>query len=97
MTVLNAGHFARSSVGVVLKRPMIFVAGESRNATLFGSGLELCRRIREFDPHTLILFYSACAYPHDLQAAFSAGAQKYLVKLVRFDDMTRAVEHLISV
>jgi DNA-binding response OmpR family regulator len=62
-----------------------------------GSGLELCRRIREFDPHTPILFYSACAYSHDLQAAFSAGAQKYLVKPVRFRDMTRTVDQLISV
>jgi CheY-like chemotaxis protein len=55
------------------------------------SGLELCRRIREFDPHTPILFYSACAYPNDLQVAFSAGAQEYLVKPVRFDAMTQVV------
>jgi len=27
-----------------------------------GSGLDLCRKIREFDQHTPILFYSAAAY-----------------------------------
>jgi DNA-binding response OmpR family regulator len=62
-----------------------------------GNGIELCRVIREFDPHTPILFYSACAYPRDLQAAFSAGAQAYLAKPVRFDDLTRAVTQLTSV
>jgi len=62
-----------------------------------GNGIELCRIIRGFDPHTPILFYSACAYPRDLQAAFSAGAQAYLSKPVRFDDLTRAVTQLTSV
>jgi DNA-binding response OmpR family regulator len=62
-----------------------------------GSGVELCRLIREFDPHTPILFYSACAYPRDLQAALSVGAQAYLTKPASFDDITRAVARLISV
>jgi len=62
-----------------------------------GSGIELCRLIRRFDPHTPILFYSACAYPRDLQAAFSAGAKEYLAKPVTFDDMTQAVARLTSV
>jgi DNA-binding response OmpR family regulator len=62
-----------------------------------GSGAELCLLIRRFDPHTPILFYSACAYPCDLQAAFIAGAQEYLIKPVSFDDITRAVARLTSV
>jgi len=62
-----------------------------------GSGIDLCRIIREFDPHTPILFYSACAYPRDLQAAFSAGAQAYLAKPVSFDDIAQAVARLTSV
>jgi DNA-binding response OmpR family regulator len=62
-----------------------------------GSGAELCRVIREFDPHTPILFYSACAYASDLQAAYSAGAQAYLIKPVSFDDITLAVARLTSV
>jgi DNA-binding response OmpR family regulator len=62
-----------------------------------GSGVELCRLIRRFDPHTPILFYSACAYPRDLRAALSAGAQAYLIKPVSFDDITQAVARLTSV
>ena len=60
-----------------------------------GNGIELCRRIREFDPHTPVLFYSACAYARDLQAAYSAGAQEYFVKPVSFTKLTQAVSRLI--
>ena len=62
-----------------------------------GSGAELCRLIRRFDPHTPVLFYSACAYARDLEAAYSAGAQAYLIKPVSFDDITQAVARLTSV
>src|SRR5215475_16133000 len=62
-----------------------------------GSGAELCRAIREFDPHTPILFYSACAYERDLQVAYNAGAQAYLIKPVSFDDIAQAVARLTSV
>jgi len=61
------------------------------------SGVELCRLIRKFDPHTPILFYSACAYPRDLQAAYNAGAQAYLIKPVSSRELARAVAQLISV
>jgi DNA-binding response OmpR family regulator len=61
-----------------------------------GNGIELCRRIREFDPHTPVLFYSACAYASDLQVAYSAGAQEYFVKPVSFNQLTQAVSRLIS-
>jgi DNA-binding response OmpR family regulator len=62
-----------------------------------GSGAELCLLIRRFDPHTPILFYSACPYPRDLQAAFIAGAQEYLIKPIGFNDLTQAVARLITV
>jgi len=61
-----------------------------------GSGAELCRLIRGFDPHTPILFYSACAYARDLKAAYRAGAQAYLIKPVTFDDIAQAVARLTS-
>jgi DNA-binding response OmpR family regulator len=61
------------------------------------NGVELCSHIRRFDPHTPIIFYSAAAYGRDKQAAFSAGAQAYLVKPVSFDDMRRTVAQLTSV
>src|SRR5215510_5711502 len=62
-----------------------------------GSGAELGRLIRRFDPHTPILFYSACAYPRDLHAAFSAGAQAYLIKPVSSDEIIQVVAQLTSV
>jgi CheY-like chemotaxis protein len=45
-----------------------------------GSGLELCRQLRELSPQTPIVFYSSDAYETDRQKALAAGAQAYLVK-----------------
>src|SRR5215203_7186162 len=45
-----------------------------------GSGLDLCRQIREFDKATPILFYSAAAYEIDRDQAINSGAQAYLIK-----------------
>ena len=60
------------------------------------SGIELCRAIREFNPHTPILFYSAAAYERGIQDALRAGAQDYLVKPVIPDELMQAVSRLIS-
>src|SRR5499426_4205939 len=46
------------------------------------SGFELCRAIRDFDPHTPILFCSVAAYEWDIQEAIRAGAQDYIIKPV---------------
>src|SRR5262245_44908236 len=62
-----------------------------------GSGVELCRAIREFDPHTPILFCSAAAYARDIREAIRACAHKYLVKPVIPDELSRTVARLISV
>jgi DNA-binding response OmpR family regulator len=61
------------------------------------SGVELCRAIREFDPHTPILFYSAAAYARDKEEAIRAGAQDYLAKPIHPDELKQAVVRLISV
>jgi len=60
------------------------------------SGVELCRAIREFDPHTPILFYSTATYERDILDALRAGAQDYLVKPVIPDELMQAVSRLIS-
>src|ERR1043166_393261 len=60
------------------------------------SGEELCRKIREFDHTTPILFYSAAAYESDKKRARKAGAQGYLVKPVTADQLLRAVARLIA-
>jgi len=61
-----------------------------------GTGVELCRRIREFDQRTPILIYSAAAHERDIQEGLSAGAQVYLVKPVSFEELEEAVEKLTS-
>jgi DNA-binding response OmpR family regulator len=60
------------------------------------SGVELCRAIREFDPHTPILFYSAAAYAKDTQEGLCAGAQAYLSKPINPDELRQTVSQLIS-
>ncbi len=45
-----------------------------------GDGLELCRRLREYAPHTPILIYSGNAYEADKKNGLAAGADDYLTK-----------------
>src|SRR5258706_7191200 len=42
-----------------------------------GSGVDLCRSIREFDTATPILFYSANAMDSEKKLALESGAQRY--------------------
>jgi DNA-binding response OmpR family regulator len=43
-------------------------------------GFELCRRMRAFDPHIPILFFSGAAYEADKQRGAEAGADDYVIK-----------------
>ena len=61
-----------------------------------GSGLDLCRRIREFDKVTPILFYSAAAYENDRSDALRSGAQAYLIKPSPPSDLCDLVTSLIE-
>lgn len=60
-----------------------------------GSGIELCRQLREFDGDTPILFYSAAAYEVDKEAAINSGAQGYLIKPCRFSELCDLIANLI--
>jgi len=61
-----------------------------------GSGIDLCVRIRQFDAHTPIVFYSAAAYDADKTMALAAGAQGYLTKPTRLNDLCDLVATLIE-
>jgi len=61
-----------------------------------GSGLDLCRRIRQFDETTPILFYSAAAYASDYDMALKSGAQAYLVKPSQPAELCDLVTQLIE-
>jgi DNA-binding response OmpR family regulator len=45
-----------------------------------GSGLDLCRALREAHPDTPVVFYSAAAFDSDREAALRAGACAYVTK-----------------
>ena len=61
-----------------------------------GSGIDLCKQLREFSPLTPILFYSGAAYERDKQQAFAAGAQAYLVKPAENNELIAEVFRIIS-
>lgn len=61
-----------------------------------GSGLDLCRQIRQFDTTTPIVFYSAAAYAADSEMALRCGAQAYLVKPSHPSDLCELVTNLIE-
>ena len=61
-----------------------------------GSGLDLCRQIREFDKATPILFYSAAAYEVDRAEAIKSGAQAYLVKPSHPSELCNMVTSLLD-
>ena len=60
-----------------------------------GPGIELCKKLRELDPGTPILFYSGAAFDRDKQEAFASGAQAYLTKPVD-NELVKEVFRLIS-
>src|SRR5262245_36430150 len=62
-----------------------------------GNGIDLCRLIRKFDPHTPILFCSAVAYEADIQEGLTAGAQAYFVKPFDFEELQLEVARLTNV
>jgi DNA-binding response OmpR family regulator len=61
-----------------------------------GTGLDLCLLIRQFDPATPIVFYSALARDSDLVAAVDAGAQAYLIKPNDFEQIAPTIKRLIN-
>jgi DNA-binding response OmpR family regulator len=58
-----------------------------------GTGIELCRRIREFDPNTPILY---CSGSVDSSEALGAGAQAYFAKPIVVQKVLWAVTELLS-
>src|ERR1044072_6355615 len=61
-----------------------------------GSGLDLCRQIRQFDKVTPILFYSAAAYEIDKDLAINSGAQAHLIKPSQPSELCTLVASLIE-
>ena len=62
-----------------------------------GSGVEMCRRLRELQPHAPVVFYTGAAYDSDRQDALDAGAQDYLVKPTDIDKLVETVKGLLLI
>ena len=61
-----------------------------------GSGLDLCKKIREFDLKTPVVFYSAAAYQGDREAALDCGGQAYLIKPTDSPDLCDRLFQLLA-
>ena len=59
------------------------------------AGLGLCRKIREFDPNTPIIFYSGAAFDSDKDEALYAGAQAFVAK-PHVEKLIKTVHSLLS-
>jgi DNA-binding response OmpR family regulator len=59
-------------------------------------GETLCRKLREFDQTTPILFYSGAGHESDKAGAIAAGAQGYVVKPADADELTAQIHALIK-
>ena len=60
-----------------------------------GNGPDLCREIRSSDQRTPILFFSAAAYPADIDRALRSGAQAYLVKPNGLEELLPTLDSLV--
>ncbi|HEV2912465.1 MAG TPA: response regulator [Pyrinomonadaceae bacterium] len=61
-----------------------------------GTGIEMCRHIRQFDKSTPILFYSAAAHESDRERGINAGAQAYIAKPGDIFELVNTVTQLIN-
>ena len=64
---------------------------------LDGSGLELCREIRQFDPHTPILFFVSADEKLELSLEAGLCAQEFLEKPLGISDLVATVGRLLKV
>jgi len=90
--VVTASDYAE---GLRMARSQYFDLYVLGNRALGGTGLDLCRRIREFDPNTPIIFYSR--QPGDYSEALTAGAQAYFAKPIKVQEVLGAVTNLLTV
>ena len=58
-------------------------------------GFDLCRRIRDFDPETPILFFSGAACDADKERGIEAGANAYVIK-PDLDGLLGSIKQFVS-
>jgi len=58
-------------------------------------GFELCRRMRDYDSHTPILFFSGAAHEADKKRGIKAGADAYVIK-PDLDGLVGTIKQFVS-
>src|SRR6266511_2375570 len=81
---------------VALARSGAFGAYILSGKFIDGTRLDLCLRIRMFDPATPIVFYSALSRDSALVAAVDAGAQAYLIKPNDFEQIELTIRRMVN-
>ncbi|MCA9039890.1 MAG: sigma-54-dependent Fis family transcriptional regulator [Planctomycetaceae bacterium] len=61
-----------------------------------GDGIDLMRRLQQYNPDTLVLIITAYATVENAVEAFKRGAFDYLVKPVLFEDLVHKLERLFQ-
>jgi DNA-binding response OmpR family regulator len=84
------------SEGLRVARPECFDLYILDSRFAGGSGVDLCRQIRAFDPVTPIIFYSSSAYSTDIADGLSAGAQEYLIKPMGIYTIIETIAEVLS-
>jgi DNA-binding response OmpR family regulator len=61
-----------------------------------GSGIEICRKIREQWPEVPIIFTSAVGQKSEIKKAMNAGAGKYMLKPCEPQELYKVVKELLE-
>lgn len=61
-----------------------------------GNGMDLCRKIKEFNKTIPVVFYSAAVRALDMEAAREAGADEYLTKPRGWDNLVETVNQQLK-
>lgn len=61
-----------------------------------GTGIELCRAIREFDPQTPIFFYTGLTQEEHLRSIIEAGAQGFFIKPVDMETLLETISSQVG-
>lgn len=64
---------------------------------LDGCGIDLCKFIKSKYESASVVFYSASAFPINIAAAYSAGANDYLTKPTGWDRLLETINRLLRV
>lgn len=60
------------------------------------NGIELCRKIREIDKRTPILFFTRRVRALDRETAMAAGATEYIVKPASLEQINNTIKQLLG-